>query len=294
VSNSFTLTQGRTNRSLVLIAALAALALSITFAIRPSITAAFTPGENGHPNGGPYSDLMGGTATFTFQQNATLTCDAGDNASTFTFHLDYSVTGTLPDGATLVVYLSPNNGAIEGNSGGNDAAYIAAVESNWVPLDVSGLSGTGTIDFSLTVTSSFQLSSGGVLGVIASEAGADGQSWTSKTNSLNCTEAEATPTPTPTPVEETPAPTPTPTPVETPVVTPTPTPEETPQGSTPTPTPEESVLAGTGTPAPSQPNTAMSVNGGPSPIPTLVFGLILLASLGTLAYANVKTVRNRG
>jgi len=294
VSNSITLTQGRTNRSLVLIAALAALALSISFAIRPSITAAFTPGENGHPNGGPYSDLKGGTATFTFQQNATLTCDAGDNASSFTFHLDYSVTGTLPDDATLIVYLSPNNGAIQGNAGGDEAGYIAAVESNWAPVNVEGLTGSGTIDVTVPVTSPFQLSTGGVLGVIASEAGAEGQSWTSKTNSLNCTEVSETPTPTPTPVEETPSPTPTPTPVETPVVTPTPTPEETPQGSTPTPTPEQSVEAGTGTPAPSQPNTAMSVNGGPSPIPTLVFGLILLASLGTLAYANVKTVRNRG
>jgi hypothetical protein len=85
----------------------------------------------------------------------------------------------------------------------------------------------------------------------------------------------------------------TPTPTPTPVVTPTPTPEETPAGETPTPTPEQSVEAGTGTPAPSQPNTAMAPNGGPSPIPTLVFGLILLASLGTLAYANVKTVRSR-
>jgi hypothetical protein len=87
---------------------------------------------------------------------------------------------------------------------------------------------------------------------------------------------------------------PTPTPSPTPVVTPTPTPEETPQGSTPTPTPEQSVAGGTGTPAPSQPDTAMSPTGGPSPIPTLVFGLILLASLGTLAYANVKTARSRG
>lgn len=51
--------------------------------------------------------------------------------------------------------------------------------------------------------------------------------------------------------------------------------------------------AATGTPAASQPNTALGSDGGPSPLPTLAFGLILLASLGTLAYANVKTVRNR-
>jgi hypothetical protein len=52
-------------------------------------------------------------------------------------------------------------------------------------------------------------------------------------------------------------------------------------------TPEGSVAAGTG-----QPNTALSQS-GVTPIPTIVFSLILLASLGTLAYANVKTVRNR-
>jgi hypothetical protein len=86
-------------------------------------------------------------------------------------------------------------------------------------------------------------------------------------------------TPTPTPVEETP----TPTPVETPPQT----------NQTPTPTPEESVLGGTGTPAPSQPDTAMSAQGGPSPIPTIAFALILVAALGTLAWANVKTARNR-
>jgi len=38
----------------------------------------------------------------------------------------------------------------------------------------------------------------------------------------------------------------------------------------------------------------MGVNGGPSPLPTIFFGLVLLLSLATLAYANVRTVRNRG
>ncbi len=66
---------------------------------------------------------------------------------------------------------------------------------------------------------------------------------------------------------------------------PTPTP-------TPTPTPESSVLAGTGTPAASQPDTAQSGD-GVNPIPTIAFSLLLLAALATLAYTNVKTVRNR-
>ena len=99
---------------------------------------------------------------------------------------------------------------------------------------------------------------------------------------------------TPTPSESESA---TPTPSETPTATPTPTPSPTPEGSvaggTSTPSPEGSVQGGTGTPEPSQPDTAMGVNGGPSPIPTIAFGLILLAALGTLAWANVKSARSR-
>ena len=55
---------------------------------------------------------------------------------------------------------------------------------------------------------------------------------------------------------------------------------------------EQSVGAGTGTPAQSQPDTAMSF-GGSNPLPTVAFGLILLASLAGLAFANVKAARNR-
>ena len=54
---------------------------------------------------------------------------------------------------------------------------------------------------------------------------------------------------------------------------------------------EQSVKAGTGTPAASTSNTALFENGS-SPLPTIAFSLILLASLGTLAYANVKSVRS--
>jgi hypothetical protein len=57
--------------------------------------------------------------------------------------------------------------------------------------------------------------------------------------------------------------------------------------------PEGSVLGGTGTPAPSTPDTAMGGNGGPSPLPTIFFGAILLASLAGLAWVNVQAVRSR-
>src|SRR3954471_15771129 len=79
---------------------------------------AFTAGDNGHPTSGPYSDLKGGTATFTFQANATLTCNKDDGATGFDFKLNYT-NANLPAGATIVVYLSPNQGAINGNAGGD-------------------------------------------------------------------------------------------------------------------------------------------------------------------------------
>jgi hypothetical protein len=79
----------------------------------------------------------------------------------------------------------------------------------------------------------------------------------------------------------------------TPTPTPTPTTEQTEQPGTPTPTAEQSVGGGNPTPEESQPDTALGGQGGPSPLPTLAFALILLASLGTLAYANVRSVRRR-
>lgn len=77
--------------------------------------------------------------------------------------------------------------------------------------------------------------------------------------------------------------------------TPTPTPEgSVDEGTgTPSPTPEGSQLGGTGTPAPSVPDTAMSLSNLSGPLATVAFGMILLASLGALAYANVRSVRRR-
>jgi hypothetical protein len=54
---------------------------------------------------------------------------------------------------------------------------------------------------------------------------------------------------------------------------------------------EQSVEAGTGTPAESVSNGAFSLN-GVGALPTILFSLVLLASLGALAYANVKSVRS--
>jgi uncharacterized protein involved in copper resistance len=55
---------------------------------------------------------------------------------------------------------------------------------------------------------------------------------------------------------------------------------------------DQSVHAGTGSAGESV-NDSAFFGAGSSPLPTIIFSLILLASLGTLAYANVKTVRSR-
>lgn len=57
--------------------------------------------------------------------------------------------------------------------------------------------------------------------------------------------------------------------------------------------PEGSVAGGAGTPAASVPNSAMSPIGFSGALATLLFGALLLTSLGTLAYANVRSMRER-
>lgn len=58
-------------------------------------------------------------------------------------------------------------------------------------------------------------------------------------------------------------------------------------------TPEGSVGGGTGTPAASLPDTATGMPAVGGTLATIAFGFILLASLGALAYANVRAVRRR-
>ena len=87
---------------------------------------------------------------------------------------------------------------MNGNSGGNAAAYIAAVESNYVVVQVGGLTGSGTL----------RGQSAGhdrLPGFDWQHARRDAPPWrdstvvsNSKTNSLNCGESGPSPTPSPT------------------------------------------------------------------------------------------------
>jgi hypothetical protein len=56
--------------------------------------------------------------------------------------------------------------------------------------------------------------------------------------------------------------------------------------------PEQSVEAGTGTPEASTPDTSLNGAGG-GVLPTILFSFLLIASLGTLAYANVRAMRRQ-
>src|SRR2546427_600440 len=264
----------------------------MALAISTGAVDAYTPGSAGHPTSGNLSDLKGRgkNVTLAFQRNAEIYCNGEEWAATFTFKLDYTISGApLPAGSTLVVYLSPNNGAISYHGGGNPAAYIAAVESNELAIPMAGRSGSGTLTFTLTVTTAFEVTHGGVLGVVASDI--DGTSWSTKDRSLNCFEAAtpvATPTTTPT---ATPTATPTPTEAATPTATPTETATQTETATataiatatptatatdapevTATPTPETERVS-TGTPTPkTTPSVAPAIESGstPTPAPTPV------------------------
>jgi hypothetical protein len=163
-------------------------ALAAALVLVAGTALAYTPGDDGHPTDGTLSNIGStGSVTLTFQTNATLYCSQ-DTATSFHFTLNYS-SANVAAGSKLVIYLSPNQGAINGNDGGNASAYIAQVESNYgvYTFPSTLVNGSGTISISVPVTHAFALASGGVLGVVADAV--DGQSWTTKTNSLNCTEA---------------------------------------------------------------------------------------------------------
>jgi hypothetical protein len=248
-------------------------------------------GEDNLPNSGHQSNTGGLTPTMI--ANATISCDANDSVKSISGQ--FTLSGTGAAGTYVVIYLTPNNGS--------DASPAGNVENNEVQVSIAGKS--GTVAFSVSITSPFTTSQGGILAVFAK----DGETiFTSKSNSLNCTESTPTPTPTvaptPTPtVAPTPTPvvTPTPTvaPTPTPVVTPTPAPTTTPEPettptpaptSTPdpvvTPTPSGSVVAATGTPRITPPSTDSSVgSAGPNGTGN-GFGLVMLVlgglALGTL------------
>jgi hypothetical protein len=214
------------------------------------------------PTGGATSDLKGIASSYTnvlidgaggTNQDTVLSCN-GDTATQFTSHISFHLSQTAPAGSFFRVYLTPNGGAQLSPAG-------VDITANQGTVSTAGLTaGDHTLPISLNVTTSFSITSGGVLLVIADDA--SGAKFNSKSNSLNCTEAE-TPPPTPTnppPTPTNPPPTPTnppPTPTNPPPTptNPPPTPTNPPPAATPTTAPTGEVEAAVGTPRVTLPPT---------------------------------------
>ena len=125
---------GRPGNPLLAAAIAAMLLLVAVVGLSSQAAFAFTPGENGHPTSGNLTDLKGrgGNVTFDFQTNATLTCNS-NTATSFSIKLDYVISGApLPAGATVVVYLSPNQGAINGMQTGDVVEVSCRVDQQGV------------------------------------------------------------------------------------------------------------------------------------------------------------------
>jgi hypothetical protein len=273
---------------------LSAILVGATLALPPAAAAAGPGGGDDLPNSGHTSNTGGLTPTMI--AGATISCDSGNNVNDISGR--FTLSGTGGAGTYVVIYLTPNNGS--------NASPAGNVEDNEVRVDLAGRS--GTVGFSLPITSGFTATNGGVLAVFAKDQ--DGSVFTSKSNSLNCSESIATPTPTvaptPTPtvaptatpeVTATPTVAPTPTatvaPTATPEVTATPTPTGTPDGeatstpaatAAPTATPTGTVEAVTSKPRITPPATDAAVGGRGSSSTGNGLGLVLLA-LGGLAMA---------
>jgi hypothetical protein len=274
--------------------AVAALVTAAIVGPGTPIVLADGPGGNGteQPSGGPRSSATLGTAAgagnSATMNNATMSCN-GSSVSSVSGSFD--LTKTLDAGSTIVVYLVPNDGS--------DASPLANVSKNYeiVPVHLAG-----TYAYTISISFGFTTTSGGILAVFAVNSDGTTVISSSKSNSLNCTEAGSTPTPTPT---ATPTqgitPTPTPTPTATPTQgitapTPTPTPTATPTDgitATPTPTPTGGVDDGgttptggvegtTGTPRVTLPPTATQLDEGPA-APVDGWRFVLLALAGIVA-----------
>jgi hypothetical protein len=221
---------------------LAAAIMVAVAALAPATAFAAGPGNNGLDptgNGTTSNATVGGSlsaagGSATMAAGAVMTCD-GTSVDGVTG--SFTLTKTLDVGSTITIYMVPNNGS--------DASPAGNVTKNETTITLTAANNTSgsVINWSLPVTHAFTTSQGGILVVFAVNDDGTTAISSSKTNSLNCTEAQPTPTPVitpaPTPVV-TPEPTPVVTPEPTPVVTPEPTPVVTPEPTpvvTPEPTP---------------------------------------------------------
>jgi hypothetical protein len=187
------------------------------------------------PNSGHQSNPMG--ASYAINKDATISC-TGDAVGSLSGTYDLTVQGAAAQGAYLILYITPNDGS--------NADPIGNVEDNEVKIDLSGKA-SGTYPWSLTITSPFTATGGGILALFATPGTAD--DWIGgRANSLQCAESHSTPSPSPTP---------SPTPSEG-AATPTPSPTPSEGAATPTLPRSGSEIPAAGTPSRSLPSTSTS------------------------------------
>jgi hypothetical protein len=220
---------------------LSAAAMLAVAALAPASVQAAGPGNNGQDptgNGTTSNATVDGSLSVaagsaTLQANAEMFCSGtsvGSIEGTFTLNESLDV------GSVITLYLVPNNG-----SNANPASNVTKNEIS-ITLTDDNNDGGDVVAYSLGVTHPFTVSAGGILVVFAVNADGTTAISSSKTNSLNCTEATPSEQPSDTPSEspsDTPSESPSDTPSESPSDTPSESPSDTPSES-PSDTPSES------------------------------------------------------
>ena len=143
------------------------------------------PGAGGvSADGGPGSPDFVPNSGHTSSSGLTLLMGTGvmscDGESVTSLSGSFTFSGADP-GDHVVIYLTPNNGS--------DASPVGNVEDNEITIELDGK--TSPVAFTLPITSPFTTTKGGVLLVFASSVEGQ-QTYSSKSNSLNCTETTTT------------------------------------------------------------------------------------------------------
>jgi hypothetical protein len=135
--------------------------------------------EPGAPDFVPNSGHTSSAGLTLAMGTATIDCD-GDSVNSLSGSFTFSGNSA---GDHVVLYLAANNGS--------NADPLGNVQDNEVSIDLDGQ--TSPVSFSIPITSPFTASKGGVLIVFASDV-AGSQSYSSKSNSLNCSDSTTTST----------------------------------------------------------------------------------------------------
>ena len=143
------------------------------------------PGAGGvSADGGPGSPDFVPNSGHTSSSGLTLDMGTGvmscDGATVTSLSGSFTFSGA-DAGDHVVIYLTPNNGS--------DASPVGNVENNEITIQLDGK--TSPVAFTLPITSSFTTTKGGVLLVFASSVEGQ-QTYSAKSNSLNCTETTTT------------------------------------------------------------------------------------------------------